>query len=151
MTLKLYVNNFKLDTNKLTKSKKIVSSLKTSIEKCFLTSQGKIVYKNNNILLLKLQQQDQYTSCLEKNFIKDYDIYINREKWSVSKKMNYLPKNCIPIEIKKEIYDFDSKCKFVIEYVDDKRVDYYFETTYQEDDFILKEQLFSFLNDLKNC
>jgi hypothetical protein len=151
MTLKLYVNNLKLDTNKLIKSKKIVSSLKTSIEKCFLTSQGKIVYKNNNILLLKLQQQDQYTSCLEKNFIKDYDIYINREKWSVSKKMNYLPKNCIPIEIKKEIYDFDSKCKFVIEYVDDKRVDYYFETTYQEDDFILKEQLFSFLNDLKNC
>lgn len=151
MTLKLYVNNLKLDINKLTKSKKIVSSLKTSIEKCFLTSQGKIVYKNNNILLLKLQQQDQYTSCLEKNFIKGYDIYINREKWSVSKKMNYLPKNCISIEIKKEIYDFDSKCKFVIEYVDDKRVDYYFETTYQEDDFILKEQLFSFLNDLKNC
>ena len=151
MTLKIYVNNFKLDTNKITNNKKIISSLKTSIEKCFLTSQGKIVYKNNNILLLKLQQQDQYTSCLEKNFIKGYDIYINREKWSVSKKMNYLPKNCIPIEIKKEIYDFDSKCKFVIEYVDDKRVDYYFETTYQEDDFILKEQLFSFLNDLKNC
>ena len=151
MVLKVYVNNFKLDTNKLINNKKIVSSIKNSIEKCFLTSQGKIIYKNNNLLLLKLQQQEQYTSHLEKNFIEGYDIYINREKWSVSKKMNYLPKNCIPIKIKKEIYDFDSKCKFVIEYVDDKRVDYYFETTYQEDDFILKEQLFSFLNDLKNC
>ena len=151
MTLKIYVNNFKLDTNKITNNKKIISSLKTSIEKCFLTSQGKIVYKNNNILLLKLQQQDQYTSHIEKKFIEGYDIYITKEKWSVFKKMNYLPKNCIPIKIKKDIYNFDTKCKFVVEYVDDKRVDYYFETTYQEDDFILKEQLFSFLNDLKNC
>lgn len=149
MVLKIYVNNFKLDTNKVTNNKKFVSFLKTSINKCFLTSQGKIIYKNNNILLLKLQEQ--YTSHIEKNFIDDYDIYITRENWSVSKKMNYLPKNCIPIKIKKEIYHFDSKCKFIIEYVDDKRVDYYFETTYQEDDFILKEQLFSFLNDLKNC
>ena len=151
MVLKIYVNNFKLDTNKVTNNKKIVSSLKTSIEKCFLTSQGKIIYKNNNILLLKLQPEDQYMSELQESFIDGYDIYITREKWSISKKMNYLPKNCIPIKIKKEIYNFDSKCKFVIEYIRDKRVDYYFETTYQEDDFILKEQLFSFLNDLKNC
>jgi len=151
MTLKIYINNFKLDTNTITNNKKIICYLKTSIEKCFLTSQGKIIYKNNNLLLLKLERENQYMSPIKENFIDDFDIYITREKWSVSKKMKYLPKNSIPIKIKKEIYNFDTKCKFIIEYIDDKRVDYYFETTYQEDDFILKQQLFSFLNDLNNC
>jgi len=151
MVLKIYVNNLKLDTNKITTNKKIVENKKIHIEKCFLTSQGKIIYKNNNILLLKLQHDQQYMSHIKKNFIDCYDIYITIEKWHVSKKMNYLPKNCVPIKLKKEIYQFDTKCKFVIEYLDDKMVDYYFETNYQEDDFILKEQLFSFLTDLKNC
>lgn len=151
MTLKIYVNNLELDTKQVTNNKKITAKRKTHVEKCFLTTQGKIIYKNNNILLFKLNELDQYTSSLKKNFIKNYDIYMNNEKWHVYKKLNYLPKNCIPIEIKKEIYDFDTKCKFIIEYIDDKMTDYYFETTYQKDDFILKEQLFSFLNDLKNC
>ena len=135
LTMKLY-----FDTINMPNLCQVKHTEKESI--WFLSYFGKYKILQNKIFLYKLSEN---TEEKIQNFVNNKACYVFNEKWNKAKEIYYLPKDCIPIKIKKKIYHIDSKLSFVIEEVDNKRNDCYFETLYDLDDFCLKNELISFL------
>ena len=136
--MKIYIDNFSLSN--ITHIKPVHIK-----ELSFLSYFGKYKIFQNKIYLFKLENSsEQHIS----NFINNINIITSNEVWKKSGEKYGLPHYCIPIEINKEIYKIDDKLKFVIERNEEKVIDYYLDTSYQVDDFCLKNEINSFLNRL---
>ena len=136
LTMKLYFDNFNIpNLNHLKKNE--------TENLWFLSYFGKYKLSQNKIFLYKI---NDINSIIIDNFINNNTCFVSNEIWKKNKEVYYLPKDCIPLQIKKENYIIDSKLSFVIEKINNEINDYYFETQYALDDFCLKNELISFLH-----
>ena len=135
LIMKIYFDNFSIP---LTKLKELKKNERENV--WFLSYFGKYKISQNKIILYKIKDTKHIITKLN-----NYSCCISHEKWEKTNELHYLPKDTIPIKIKKEIYHIDNKLFFIIEKLDDEVNDYYFETQYDLDDFCLKNELISFL------
>ena len=136
--MKIYLENIHILPNHLEQ----YDNKENIIKNIYLTEYGKLEIYNNKSVLFKLEN-----TTVEKveNFIDNFIFYFSQENWKKWKNMNHIPFNHTPLQIQYTNYKITEKLKYVIETVDDKIIDYYFDTTYTKEDFHLKDELNSFL------
>lgn len=136
--MKIYLENTHILPNHLEQH----DNKENIVKNIYLTEYGKLEIYNNKSVLFKLEN-----TTVEKveNFIDNFIFYFSQENWKKWKNMNHIPFNHTPLQIQYTNYKITEKLKYVIETVDDKIIDYYFNTTYTKEDFHLKDELNSFL------
>lgn len=134
----------------LTDVKKKLSNMviKEENETWLLSLHGIYKYVNDNLMIYKLNLNEE--EHLLKNYINNIDFIISPNTWKRIEVRHNIPLANRKINVKTYYFSPNSKSrfKFVMEVYSTGKIDYYFSSPEEADDYSLKEDICSFLNAL---
>ena len=119
-------------------------------ENILLTQYGMFKYINDELMVCKLNQEENKDNIIKK-YIEGIDFIVTANKWCKTNKRYQIPfvNETVKIKTLKYTPRKKSKFKFVVEKLNNLSVDYYIESTEKYDNHSLQEDIRSFLDELK--